>query len=119
MECTPGPNILAHTLMAAPAVGLPDDVRKNLAEAFELLTNTPGYSHELAKKLEVVELAYRKSEDQPSKMEARAVCEITVDESMSIHLHGVASSNQTPYDLGMVNDQKILHGGFSAFLVDL
>lgn len=87
MKYTPGPNILAQTLMTAPAVGVPDDVRKDFAEAFEQLTNTPGYSHELAKRLEVVDLSYHRSKEQPSKMSARAVCELTVDESMFILLH--------------------------------
>ena len=80
-KCTPGPNILAQTLRSVPGVGLPDKEREEFAAAFEHLTNTPGYSHELAKRLEVVELSYHKSQEQPSKMAARVVCELTVDES--------------------------------------
>ncbi|CAL1700007.1 unnamed protein product [Somion occarium] len=98
MTRTAGPNILSQTIRTAPG-NISLEVREPFANAFEKLTNTPGYSHELAKKLQVVELSYYPSPHEAKKMEARAVCELTVDR-------------------GMVNDAQMLHGGCSAFLVD-
>lgn len=78
-----------------------DDIKKHLAAVLNLFMGRgTGFADSVGSKIQLTEVWIQQKTDEPERQEAKVVCEITVDEDM---LNGGGS----------------IHGGCSAYLVDV
>ncbi|KAG5644819.1 hypothetical protein DXG03_007641 [Asterophora parasitica] len=106
----------------------PDDVKAVVADTsvfFVLARNIEGvngpiFGEAITKRLVVTEVSVDKKIEEPSRMEGRVVCELTVEdgeETPSLCVNDVAYGWGESTD--MVNGGGKIHGGCSAFLIDV
>lgn len=78
---------------------------------------SPIFGESIQKHLKVTEISIKKKEEEERKLEARMVFEIDVTEGLWEFIDSYLKSLLT--DLDMLNAGGNVHGGCSAFLVDL
>jgi len=93
-----GPNVLGDTIVSSSG-NVPEKIRKKLQSLYVPLSDTKGFAHDLARKLVVTKMQVDPRGDLRGKLEATVEMETTVTQDT-------------------VNDANVLHGAYSAFLID-
>jgi acyl-coenzyme A thioesterase 13 len=100
-----------------------DEVKRVFSNPGDLLimrptaTAGPIFGESIVKKMMVTEIAVEKKVEEPQKLEGRFICEITVGDGSSHQFFYLSSISFGLKD--MVNGGGNMHGGCSAFLVDV
>jgi acyl-coenzyme A thioesterase 13 len=100
-----------------------EEVKRLLANPGAFFTNLPLdlkgpiFGQSITERLVVTEISVDKKADEPKKLEGRVVCEITVEEGILLSYSWVLFSFRAMSD--MVNGGGSIHGGCSAFLIDV
>ena len=95
---------------------VPDEDKRQLARWYAGAVERQGFARDIAKRLEATEMSVYDKAEEPGKKEARLVFELDVQEGKS-HVSG--RSVVTKHAPDMCNFGNNMHGGCTAFLIDL
>jgi len=101
-----------------------DEVKRFLGNTVDFfIGRRPGplpiFGESIIKRMVVNEISVKEKAEEPQKLEGRFVCEITVEEGLSIYLANLSFDLTMDISKDMINRTGNVHGGCSALLVDM
>ncbi|THH16298.1 hypothetical protein EUX98_g9323 [Antrodiella citrinella] len=100
---------LSRTILYAPANGVTEELRQHMFNVTDSLARIESYGMKIIRSLKVTEMSLLQKEEELGKLEAKMVFETWVDTAFPL----------VSVCLDMLNDGENMHGGCSAFLIDL
>lgn len=103
-----------------------DDIKRIIGNPSDFFQNhhvkdfrSPIFGESIQKRMKVVEISLNRKAEEEKKLEARLVVELDVTEGQYIHPIQMLKKLFIVFVLDMLNGAGNIHGGCSAFLVDV